>query len=87
MVEAYLGELAAIAEDNRVDVILVARPDTLDDVHLAAQTAQDQAEAATASDSRRTGAAPVVANFHDLLKARALTLGDPAADPAAQHLG
>jgi hypothetical protein len=34
MVDAHLSELQAIAEDNRVDVILVARPDTLDDVHL-----------------------------------------------------
>jgi hypothetical protein len=73
MVEVYLSELEAIAEDNRVDVILVARPETLDDVHLAAQTAQDQADAG----KPRTGRPPVVANFHDLLKARALTLGKP----------
>lgn len=33
MTDAYLGELEALAE-NRVNVILVARPDTLNDVHL-----------------------------------------------------
>jgi hypothetical protein len=32
MVDAFLSELEAIAEDNQVDVILAARPDTLDDV-------------------------------------------------------
>ena len=70
-VEAYLEEIEAIAEENRVDVIIVARPDTLDDVHLAAQT---QSNAQTVP---RTAASHVFANFHDLLKARALYLGKP----------
>lgn len=35
-VDAYIDELEAIAEDNRVDVIIVARPDDLDDVNLTA---------------------------------------------------
>jgi hypothetical protein len=75
MVDAYMSELEAVAEDNRVDVIIVARPDTLDDVHLAAQAAENQADAA---DTRRSSAPPpVIANFHDLLKARALGLGKP----------
>jgi hypothetical protein len=39
MVDVYMGELEALAEGNRVNVIIVARPDTLDDVHLAAQAA------------------------------------------------
>jgi hypothetical protein len=78
MVDAYMGELEAIAEDNRVDVIIVARPDTLDDVHLAAEAAENQAEAtATGSGKGRGAAPPVIANFHDLLKARALRLGKP----------
>ena len=74
MVKAYIDELEAVAEDNRVDVINVARPDTLDDVHLAARAAENQA----AGQSTRRGAPlPVIANFHDLLKARALRLGKP----------
>jgi hypothetical protein len=72
MVEAYMDELEAIAEDNRVDVIIVARPDTLDDVHLAAQAAENKASPHAAGT-----APPVIANFHDLLKARALRLGKP----------
>ena len=67
MVKAYIDELEAVAEDNRVDVINVARPDTLDDVHLAARAAENQA----AGQSTRRGAPlPVIANFQDLLKAR-----------------
>ncbi len=78
MVDAYMGELEAIAEDNRVDVIIVGRPDTLDDVHLAAEAAEDQAEATSSGSGKgRAAAPPVVANFHDLLKARALRLGKP----------
>jgi hypothetical protein len=77
MVDAYMAELEAIVEDNRVDVILVARPDTLDDVHLAAQAAQNQTDAITDSKGTRRSSPPVIANFHDLLKARALTLGTP----------
>ena len=38
MIEVYMSELEALAEGNRADVIIVARPDTLDDVRLAAQT-------------------------------------------------
>ena len=77
MVDVYLGELEALTEGNRVDVIIVARPDTLDDVHLAEQ-AGDGAQAAQ-SPARRTGSnsPPLAVNFHDLLKARALRRGIP----------
>ncbi|WP_344220113.1 hypothetical protein [Nonomuraea bangladeshensis] len=34
VVDAYMDEIEAIAEDNRVDVIVVARPDDLNDVNL-----------------------------------------------------
>ncbi|MEH0933159.1 argonaute/piwi family protein [Micromonospora sp. CPCC 205558] len=74
MVDAYMDELEAIAEDNRVDVIVVARPDTLDDVHLASAPKADDHDT---SRRRGRGNAPVIANFHDLLKARALRLGKP----------
>ncbi|MEV4691349.1 hypothetical protein AB0K27_09535 [Micromonospora echinospora] len=74
MVDAYMDELEAIAEDNRVDVIVVARPDTLDDVHLAG--AAEHQDGDRPGRSARSGS-PVKANFHDLLKARALRLGKP----------
>jgi hypothetical protein len=77
MVDVYMGELEALTEGNRVDVIIVARPDTLDDVHLAEQAGD---EAGTArSPARRAGSnsPPLAVNFHDLLKARALRLGIP----------
>jgi hypothetical protein len=78
MVEAYMEELEAIAEDNRVDVIIVARPDTLDDVHLADLAAENLTGVeAPATRKGRDAAPPVIANFHDLLKARALRLGKP----------
>lgn len=77
MVEAYMSELDAIAEDNRVDVIIVARPDTLDDIHLAAQAAKKGAESTANGSGKRRTAGPVIANFHDLLKARALNRGKP----------
>lgn len=78
MVDAYMAELETIAESNRVDVIIVARPDTLNDVHLAVQAADDQAAAQSQGHRKaRSAAPPVIANFHDLLKARALRLGKP----------
>jgi hypothetical protein len=76
MVQAYMDELEALAEGNRADVIIVARPDTLDDVHLAAPATVSADTAQTPAGHTETNA-PVVANFHDLLKARALRLGIP----------
>jgi hypothetical protein len=76
MVDVYMNELEALAEGNRTDVIIVARPDTLDDVHLTANGSTDTGRA-PAADTENGGPAPVRANFHDLLKARALRLGIP----------
>ena len=73
MVEAYLDELEPIVDDNRVDLILVVRPDTLDDVHL---TTLDSRPGAAESTAPSTNKAPAP-NFHDLLKARALRLRTP----------
>ncbi|WP_444949284.1 hypothetical protein [Micromonospora ureilytica] len=78
MVDAYMDELEAIAEDNRVDVIVVARPHTLDDVHLASTPKSENHDT---SRRRGRGPAPVIANLHDLLKARALRLGKPLQIP------
>lgn len=76
MVDVYMNELEALAERNRADVIIVARPDTLDDVHLAARAIGNTAPAPH-RPTHNDGPPPVVANFHDLLKARALRLGIP----------
>ncbi len=77
MVQSYMDELEALTEGNRADVIIVARPDSLDDTHLAAQAA-DSADFAQAERTESGGSMPVIAaNFHDLLKARALRLGIP----------
>ena len=72
MTEVYMSELEALAEGNRVDVIIVARPDTLDDVHLSGP-----ASSADAARRGGSGRPALTANFHDLLKARALRLGIP----------
>jgi hypothetical protein len=76
MVDVYMDELEALGEGNRADVIIVARPDTLDDVHLASQ-ASGGTGAAPHRPAGDDGPAPLIANFHDLLKARALRLGIP----------
>jgi hypothetical protein len=60
-----MSELEAIAEDHRVDVILVARPDTPDDVHLAAQAvvqskASNRPPAFETADSYSAGGSPVL---------------------------
>ena len=95
MTDVYMGELEALAEGNRGDVILVARPDTLDDVHLSAPAASAGAPQGRARCAGN-GGPPLAANFHDLLTARALRLGIPLqilrrrscdAAPGTQHLG
>lgn len=71
-------ELEALAEGNRVDVIIVARPDALADLHPASQAADTPDTArAPAGRTESGGPPPVIASFHDLLKARALRLGIP----------
>jgi hypothetical protein len=66
-VEAYAAEITAMAEENRVDVFLVARPPELKDT-----------VAALSASAGETGLAlPQFANFHDMLKARLLRLPQP----------
>jgi len=58
----------------------VARPDTLD-VHLAAQAADNQATAQALGPRKgRSAPPPVIANYHDLLKAQALRVTAAQAD-------
>jgi hypothetical protein len=91
-VEAYVDEVRVLAEQNRVDVILLARPEELLDTRprRAVQRVVQHATRARRSTSRRTvredtaqpeadyGAANrPFANFHDILKARLINLGLP----------
>jgi hypothetical protein len=66
-VEVYAAEITAMAEENRVDVFLVARPPELKDTM-----------AALADSAAESGVVlPQFANFHDMLKARLLRLPQP----------
>ena len=66
-VEVYAAEITAMAEENRIDVFLVARPPELKDTM-----------AALADSAKETGLVlPQFANFHDMLKARLLRLPQP----------
>ena len=70
-VDAYAEEIISLAEENRVDVLLVARPEQLADVTRRGTRRISQPTGA--SDKRLLR----FANFHDLLKARLLHLRQP----------
>jgi hypothetical protein len=78
-VDAYTDELVALAEEHRVDALLVARPEQLYDVRSRAGSCSSGRAAAT--DRSTVAAADEAAagfeNFHDLLKARMLHLRQP----------
>lgn len=79
-VEAYADEIRALADENRVDVLLVARPEQLTDTRRkTGRQSRSAAAATTASDgpSTQAPAVPRFANFHDLLKAQLLHLRQP----------
>lgn len=76
-VEAYCDEARALAERNRVDVIVMARPTGLKDLAMplrgrSRQRTDDDADVDVAAD-----VAMRFANFHDLVKARLLSIGTP----------
>ena len=73
-VDAYAEEIISLAEENRVDVLLIARPEQLADVtRRGGRRTQRTSPSAGASDE----GLPRFANFHDLLKARLLHLRQP----------
>ena len=73
-VDAYAEEITALAEENRVDVLLIARPEQLADV---ARRSSRRTRRAALSKRSEDGGLPRGANFHDLLKARLLHLRQP----------
>jgi hypothetical protein len=80
-VEAYAQEARMLAEQNRVDVLLVARPPELADTRhrrRGKSTATDASQLSKTNAGTLLGhAAHPFANFHDLLKAELLGLSTP----------
>ena len=71
-VDLYAEELTALAEENRVDLMIVARPEQLKDTRT-----RRQMRAATRPRGRKDRPNSGYENFHDLLKARMLHVRQP----------
>jgi len=78
-VETYAAEITALADENRVDVLLVARPEQLTDTARRTTRGRSRGSrrAAASASAADDVALPQFANFHDLLKARTLALRQP----------
>ncbi|MBN9618768.1 MAG: hypothetical protein J0H43_03435, partial [Actinobacteria bacterium] len=77
-VESYAEEARILAEQNRVDVILIARPQELHDIGSRPTKGRGR-KRAKARPTKAQDDDPGLrwANFHDLLKAELLNLGVP----------
>lgn len=71
-VDLYTEEITALAEENRVDLILVARPEQLQDTRRQRHGAKG-GRTTKGADGHASG----FENFHDLLKARMLHVQQP----------
>ncbi|MCK2238239.1 MULTISPECIES: hypothetical protein [unclassified Crossiella] len=81
-VDVYTDEIQALADENRVDVLLVARPEQLTDTRRrtgrqSRSTVNPTTAATTDGPTAQGLALPRFANFHDLLKARLLHVRQP----------
>jgi hypothetical protein len=76
-IDTYAAEITALADENRVDVLLAARPEQLADTARTPRRSGRGSRRATASVPDDDVALPQFANFHDLLKARTLALRQP----------
>ena len=78
-VDRYAEEITALADENRVDVLIVARPEQLIDTtsRAATRTTKQDAAADAPEESGSDPALPRFANFHDVLKARVLQIRQP----------
>lgn len=76
-VDVYCDEVRALAESNRVDVIVLARPTGLKDADLPARGPRTGQFNGYADDDVSVDVAMRYANFHDLVKARLLSIGTP----------
>ena len=87
-VDTYAAEITALADENRVDVLLTARPEQLADT--AAGRPERRAgghRSGRQRAGRRRVRLPQFANFHDLLKARTASPAAAHPDHPPQHLG
>jgi hypothetical protein len=71
-VDLYAEELAVLAEENRVDLMIVARPEQLKDART-----RRQVRTAVRSRAGKDKLNSAFENFHDLLKARMLHVRQP----------
>jgi hypothetical protein len=76
-VDAYSEEVRIVAEQNRVDVIMVIRPDELRDGWKAKSGKKGRRSKRSEDEAPRTDVDLRYANFHDILKARVLNVGVP----------
>jgi hypothetical protein len=82
--DVYAGEIVALADENRVDVLLIARPEQLQDTTrrkiftTSGSGVNVGGEAKPSADgSAEDPDIPRFANFHDMLKARVLQVRQP----------
>lgn len=73
-VELYDMELEALHDEASCDVVIVCRPDNLNDAALTRQGAPTDGETDGSGPSER---APLLADFHSLLKAKSLKYKQP----------
>ncbi|MFJ3656488.1 hypothetical protein ACIPPR_24680 [Streptomyces nigra] len=76
-VSIYAEEIRSLADENRVDVLLVARPEQLIDTVGRSANGLKEAGDLPAQDGPDEPTPARFANFHDLLKARLLNLRQP----------
>ena len=78
-IDTYAAEITTLADENRVDVLLAARPEQLADTVRRTPRAHGQGSrrAAASVPDNDDVALPQFANFHDLLKVRTLALRQP----------
>jgi len=76
-VEVYCDEVRALAERNRVDVIVMARPVGLKDIGAPGRGKPRRKPDGEGNNDVSADVAMRFANFHDLVKARLLSIGTP----------
>lgn len=78
-IDTYAAEITALADENRVDVLLAARPEQLADMARRSSRGRGRGSrrVAVSEPDADDVALPRYANFHDLLKVRTLALRQP----------
>jgi hypothetical protein len=76
-VEIYDAELQALHDEPACDVVIVCRPDNLDDTALSKARKDDSDDGEVDGARRNPGRRAFLADFHALLKARSLRYKQP----------